>query len=165
VAAAKADISRATGDRITQDPRLPTQKAQPRERRRPDPLDAIFDAEVVPLPNEAPGHRPAAVFEEMLHRPPELRPGIRRTMERRIRSWCARRGAERDVIFPQVHEAGGMGLSDFTDLSGLGVTIGGQPLAHRLFHFRLPWSGFEHAPVILGGESHITLAEGLQNAL
>ena len=34
-----------------------------------------------------------------------------------------------------------------------------------LFHFRLPWSGFEHAHVILGGESHVALAEGLQNAL
>jgi hypothetical protein len=45
VAAAKADISRATGYRISQDPRLPSQKAQPRERRRPDPLEAIFDAE------------------------------------------------------------------------------------------------------------------------
>lgn len=157
-AAAKADISPATGYRITQDPRLPSQKAQPRERCRPDPLESIFDAEVVPLPNEAPGHRPAAVFEGMLHRPPELRSAIRRILERRIRSWCARRGAERDVIFRQVHEPGGMGLSDFDDLSGPGVTIGGQPLAHRLFHFRLPWSGFEHAPVIPGGESHIALA-------
>ena len=58
-----------------------------------------------------------------------------------------------------------MSLSNFTDLSGLGVTIGGQPLAHVLFHFRLPWSGFEHAHVILGGESHVAVAEGLQNAL
>lgn len=58
VAAAKADISRATGYRIAQDPRLPSQKAQPRERRRPDPLEAIFDTEVVPLLKEAPGLRP-----------------------------------------------------------------------------------------------------------
>ena len=48
VAAAKADFSRSTGFRIAQDPRLPSQKIQPRERRRPDPLEAIFDAEVVP---------------------------------------------------------------------------------------------------------------------
>ncbi|SNR67586.1 hypothetical protein SAMN06265378_11612 [Paracoccus sediminis] len=34
VAAAKADISRATGYRIAQDPRPPSQKAQPRGRRR-----------------------------------------------------------------------------------------------------------------------------------
>lgn len=165
VAAAKADISRATGYRIAQDPRLPSQKAQPRERRRPDPLEAIFETEVVPLLKEAPGLRPVAIFEEILRRHPELSPGVRRTLERRIRSWRARHGAEQDVIFRQVHEPGRMGLSDFTDLSALGVTIDGQPLAHMLFHFRLPWSGFEHAHVILGGESHVALAEGLQNAL
>jgi len=31
--------------------------------------------------------------------------------------------------------------------------------------FRLPFSGFEHAHVVLGGESFVALAEGLQNAL
>ena len=165
VAAAKADISRATGYRLTQDPRLPSQKAQPRERRRPDPLEAIFDAEVVPLLHEAPGLRAVAIYEEMLRRHPELSPGIRRTLERRVRSWRALHGAEQDVIFRQVHEPGRMGLSDFTEMSSLGVTVGGQPLAHMLYHFRLPWSGFEHAHVILGGESFVALAEGLQNAL
>ena len=38
----------------------------PRERRRPDPLEAIFDTEVVPLLKEAPGLRPVAIFEEIL---------------------------------------------------------------------------------------------------
>lgn len=165
VAAAKADISRATGYRLAQDPRLPSQKVQARQRRRPDPLETTFDTEVVPLLKEAPGLRPVAIFVEMLRRHPELSPGVRRTLERRIRSWRAKHGAEQDVIFRQVHEPGRMGLSDFTDLSALGVTINGQPLAHMLFHFRLPWSGFEHAHVILGGESHVALAEGLQNAL
>jgi hypothetical protein len=86
VAAAKADISRATGYRIAQDPRLPSQKASPRGRRRPDPLETIFDAEVVPLLKAAPGLRPVAIFEEMRRRHPDLSPGIRRTLERRIRS-------------------------------------------------------------------------------
>ena len=165
VAAAKADISRATGYRIAHDPRLPSQKEQPRGRRRPDPLETIFEAEVVPLLKETPGLRSVAIFDEMLRRHPELSPGIRRTLERRIRSWRALHGAEQDVIFRQVHEPGQSGLSDFTDMSSLGVTIGGQPLAHLLYHFRLPWSGFEHAHVILGGESFVALAEGLQNAL
>jgi hypothetical protein len=31
--------------------------------------------------------------------------------------------------------------------------------------FRLAYSGFEHAHVVLGGESFVALAEGLQNAL
>ncbi len=165
IAAAKAGLSRATGYRIVQDPRLPSQKNQPRARRRPDPLEHIFDAEVVPLLQAAPGLRSVAVYEEMLRRHPELQPGIRRTLERRIRAWRARHGEDREVIFRQVHEPGRLGLSDFTDMGALGVTVAGQPLDHLLYHFRLPWSGFEHAHVILGGESFVALAEGLQNAL
>lgn len=58
-----------------------------------------------------------------------------------------------------------MGLSDFTDVTPLAVTIGGEVLAHRLFHFALPYSGWEHAAPVLGGESFTALAENLRNAL
>lgn len=165
VAAAKAGFSTATGYRIETTPRLPSQKVKPHGRRRPDPLEHIFESEVVPLLKAAPGIRAVAIFEEMLRRHPELGSGIRRTLERRIRSWRAVHGEEQEVIFRQVHEPGRLGLSDFTDMGSLGVTIAGQRLDHLLYHFRLVYSGFEHAHVILGGESLVALAEGLQNAL
>ena len=82
-----------------------------------------------------------------------------------MRTWRAVEGPEQDVIFRQEHEPGRLGLSDFTDMSELGVAISGVPLEHRLYHFRLAFSGFEHAHVVLGGESFVALAEGLQNAL
>ena len=69
------------------------------------------------------------------------------------------------MIFRQEHPPGRMGLSDFTEVADLDVTIAGQSLDCRLYHFRLPFSGFEHAHVVLGGESFVALAEGLQNAL
>ena len=165
VAAAKASISRATAYRIEKEARLPSQSRPRRGRRRPDPLEHIFDAEVVPLLKAAPGIRAVAVYNEMLRRHPELSTSIRRTLERRIRSWRAVHGQEQEVIFRQTHEPGQLGLSDFTDMGRLGVTIAGQRLDHLLYHFRLVWSGFEHAHVILGGESFVALAEGLQNAL
>lgn len=165
VAAAKAGISQATGYRLQADPVLPSQKKTPRNRRRPDPLGAIFETEVVPLLQASPGLRPVAVFEELLRRHPDLGRGIRRTLERRIRTWRAEHGPEQEVIFRQTHAPGGMGLSDFTAMGGLGVTVAGPPLDHRLYHFRLAYSGFEHAHVVLGGESYVALAEGLQNAL
>lgn len=165
VAAAKASISRATAYRIEKEARLPSQTRSPRDRRRPDPLEHIFEAEVVPLLKAAPGIRVVAVYNEMLRRHPELSTGIRRTLERRIRSLRAVHGEAQEVIFRQTHEPGRLGLSDFTDMGSLGVTIAGQPLDHLLYHFRLVWSGFEHAHVILGGESFVALAEGLQNAL
>ena len=45
------------------------------------------------------------------------------------------------------------------------MTVEGEPLAHRLYHFRLDYSGFCHVAVVLGGESFVALAEGLQDAL
>ena len=69
------------------------------------------------------------------------------------------------MIFRQLHEPGRMGLSDFTDMSGLGVTVARTPLPHRLYHFRLVFSGFEHGHVVLQGESFVALAAGLQDAL
>ena len=167
VAAAKASISPATAYRFEQDHRLPSsiEKEKARGRRRPDPLADFFDAEVVPMLKATPGLRSVAIFEEMQRRHPHLSSGARRTLERRIRSWRAWHGTDQEVIFRQVHEPGRMGLSDFTDMADLGVTLAAERLDHRLYHFRLVYSGFEHAHVILGGESYVALAEGLQNAL
>lgn len=164
-AAAQAGISLKTAYRIENDPRLPSQKSAPRGRRRPDPLVAVFDAEVVPMLEAAPGLRPIAIFEEMRRRHPELPETVRRTMERRIRQWRALKGEDQDVVFRQVQEPGRMGLSDFTEMGDLAVRVAGVELEHRLYHFRLACSGFEHVHVILGGESYVALAEGLQNAL
>ena len=44
-------------------------------------------------------------------------------LERRIRSWRAVHGPEQEVIFRQMHEPGRMGLSDFTEMSDLAVTV------------------------------------------
>jgi transposase InsO family protein len=76
-------------------------------------------------------------------------------------------GPDREVIFRQSHEPGVMGQSDFTDMDDLGVIVAGTRLDHRLSHFRLVWSGSEHAHVVLGGESCVALAlaQGLPNAL
>ena len=125
----------------------------------------IFDPEVVPMLQAAPGLRAIAIFEEMQRRHPELPDCVRRTLERRIRQWRAMNGEDREVIFRQVQEAGRMGLSDFTEMRDLPVRVSGMQLDHRLYHFRLACSGFEHVHVILGGESYVALAEGLQNAL
>jgi transposase InsO family protein len=165
VAAAKAGFSRATAYRIEADPRLPSQKKAPRGRRRPDPLAEVWDAEIVPILKAAPGLRAIAVLAEMRRRHPEISPGVRRTLERRIRTWRALAGPEQDVMFRQEHPPGRLGLSDFTDTSELGIMVAGVTLDHRLYHFRLAFSGFAHAHVVLGGESFVALAEGLQNAL
>jgi hypothetical protein len=90
---------------------------------------------------------------------------VRRTLERGTSAWRALHAPEQEVIFRHEHEPGRLGLSDFADTTALAVSIGGVALDHRLYHFRLAFSGFEHTDVVLGGESFVGLAEGMQNAL
>ena len=106
-----------------------------------------------------------AVFEELRRLHPELPAGTRRTVERRVREWKAVHGPEREVMFVQKHRPGRRGCSDFTAMAKLRVTVAGERLPHLLYRFRLPYSGFEHARVVLGGESGTALAERLQEAL
>ena len=75
IAAAKAGFSTATAYRIEADPRLPSQKKKPRGRRRPDPLAGVWDSEIVPMLEAAPGIRAVAIFEEICRRHPEIRHG------------------------------------------------------------------------------------------
>jgi hypothetical protein len=164
-AAAKAGFSTSTGARLDTDPRLPSQKRSPRGRRRPDPLVEYWDSEIVPMLRASPGLRPITVLLEMQRRHAGFADNLRRTLERRIRLWQALHGPDREVIFRQEHPPGQQALSDFTDASELGVSIAGVPLDHRLYHFRLAFSGWEQAHVVLGGESFVALATGLQNAL
>ena len=165
IAATKAGFSTAAAYRFEHSPGLPSQRKTPRKRRRQDPLADIWESDVLPMLTASPGLRAIAIFEELLRRYPALGSGIRRTLERRIRSWRALNGPDQEVIFRQEHPPGRMGLSDFTNINDLGVSIAGEPLNCLLYHFRLPFSGFEHAHVVLGGESFVALAEGLQNAL
>ena len=135
IAAAKAGFSPATAYRIEADPRLPSQKKEPRGRRRPDPLAGVWEAEIVPMLEAAPAIRAVAIFD--LPSPSRTRhqgvphPGAPRC------PMASLHGPSRDVMFRQEHPPGRMGLSDFTDMASRGVTIAGEPLAHRLYHFRL----------------------------
>ena len=54
-AAAMAGFSPSTGARLEADPRPPSERAAPRGRRRPDPLAAIWEGEIVPMLEAMPG--------------------------------------------------------------------------------------------------------------
>jgi hypothetical protein len=71
-----------------------------------------------------------------------------------------RGGPEQDVIFRPA-----AWVCRTLPTQALGITITGETLNQRLYHFRLAFSGFEHAHVVLGGESFDALSEGLQKAL
>ena len=165
-AAASAGFSARTARRIENDPRLPSQKKQPRSwRTRADPLMEVWPRVLGML--EVPGVMAVTIFEDLQDElGPEVLPdSVRRTLERRIANWRALHGQDKEVFFPQRHDPGRQALSDFTVTDSLGVTSAGEPFPHRLYHFRLACSGWEHVRVILGGESFSAVAEGLQDAL
>lgn len=167
-AAAKAGFSLSTGQRLDRDPRPPSQKKAERRRGRgkPDPFRAVWPTDILPLLETCAGLRPITILEELTRRYPDQDwQRSRRTLERRLETWKALHGPDQEVMFRQEHPPGQQALSDFTAVANLGVTIAGQSLDHRLYHFTLAFSGWEHAEVVLGGESFVALTHGLQNAL
>ncbi len=167
LAAARAGFSERTARRLEGDPRLPSQRRAERGRTVPDPLAGVWEPVVLPILERDPSVQAVTLLRHLQMTDPDAFPDdrIRRTLERRVRDWRALHGPARDVIFRQAPEPGRLALSDFTDAGALGVTIAGAPFDHRLYHFALAYSGWEHAAVVLGGESFTALAENLQNAL
>jgi hypothetical protein len=135
-------------------------------RTRADPLADVWESVLVPMLEKAPQLEPQTL---LLHLERTF-PGQewyrrKRTLQRRVEQWKALHGPGREVMFLQEHRPGVLGISDFTLLKGEPITVAGVVLEHRLFHFRLPYSGWCHVEVIHGGESFVALSEALQNAL
>jgi len=164
MAAACAAISVASAYRIEGDPRLPSQKKPPRGRRRPDPLESIFEAEVVPMLLAAAQVRPVAIFEELQRRHPDMQANVRRTLERRIRAWRALHGAERATLqpLPENRTCDHEETSAFVTTSGgftlrkVFYTVPSRLVGHRLrvklYHDRLE--------LLIGATRLLTLERG-----
>ncbi|BBJ69846.1 transposase (plasmid) [Enterobacter sp. 18A13] len=164
ISAMKAGISVRSGRRIEKEQWSKTGNRHWRTRK--DPLEAVWDNELVPLLKDRPALMPTPLLEMLQDKYPGQYPSsLRRTMQRRVREWKLQYGAEQEVMFRQLHQPGLRGLSDFTELKDVVVTINGRLLTHKLYHFRLEWSHWSWMRVVLGGESFSALAEGLQEAL
>jgi hypothetical protein len=166
-AAARAGFSERTARRIEAGLRLPPEERPRRGRTVADPLAEVWERELLPILDNDPAVQAVTLLRHLQRLDPDRFPDdrVRRTLERRVREWRALEGPAKDVVFRQSPEPGRMALSDFTDARELRVTIAGAPLDHRLYHFVLAYSGWEHVGVVLGGESFTALAENLQNAL
>jgi hypothetical protein len=166
LAAAKAGISERSARRIESAVTLPSQNPRRYWRSRADPFADVWDTEVVPLLRGAPKLMAVTLLRKLQDDHPERFPdGMLRTLQRHIRQWRALDGPPKEVFFPQEHAPAHRGLSDFTAMGDLRVTIANAPFAHILYHFVLAFSRWEHAEVVEGGESFEALSKGLQNAL
>jgi hypothetical protein len=131
VAAAKVGISVASARRIEGARALPSQRPPRSWRTRSDPFEEVWEAELVPLLEAQPRLTAMTLLEEVQRRyPGQYEDNLLRTLQRRVRAWCARFGADREVYFAQMHPPGRLGLSDFTHAAVLQVTIAGALLVH-----------------------------------
>lgn len=165
-AAAKAGISERSGRRAEKGELQPGSKKKRYWRTRTDPFANVWESEIVPLLKKNAQFTPMTLFEKLQKdHPGEYQDSKLRTFQRRVSEWKALYGPDQEVMFRQEQVAGRMGLSDFTKLKEVTITLQGHPFTHLLYHFRLAFSGWCSVKVIHGGESYAALAEGLQDAL
>lgn len=163
-AARKTGMDEKTARKYRDADGLPSQmKTRRTWRTRVDPFTEIWP-EVQERLEAEPRLRAFTLFGWLQERYPGRFPDSqRRTFERRVRGWRARQGPRREVMFPQIHDPGGLAASDFTSMNLLGVTIAGQPFDHMLYHFTLTYSNWESVTVCFS-ESFEALSRGLQEA-
>jgi len=163
-AAAKAGFSERSARRIDkgelQQHHLPRQYST-----RKDPFNGLFDKHLIPLLEENPALQPITLLDVLEAKAPgEFDHSHLRTLQRRVKRWRAKHGPAQEVIFLQRHTPGDMGISDYTWMNKLNITLAGTVFAHKLYHYRLVYSGWTYVQVCLGGESFESLSSGLQNA-
>jgi hypothetical protein len=165
LAAVKAGMDPKTAREYLRDGRLPSERKADRTwRTREDPFAQVWET-VRQQVETSPGLEARTIFEALQRENPgKFADGQLRTLQRRLKQWRATEGPAREVFFTQQHVPGRLAQSDFTRMTELGITIGGQTFAHMLYHFVLTYSNWESVTLCYS-ESFESLSEGLQNAL
>jgi len=165
LAAAKAGMDVKTARKYLRTRVLPSElKADRHWRTHKDEFADVWP-EVKEQLSANPGLEAKTIFAALQRKYPErFADGQLRTLQRKVKHWRAIEGPAQEVYFAQEHRPGELCESDFTHLTGLGITVGGQPFAHMLYHFVLTYSNWETGTICYS-ESFAALSEGLQNAL
>ena len=165
IAAMKACMDEKTARKYRMLGKLPSELEKRHTwRTRKDLFKDAWPAIKVMLEINA-GLEAKTLFEDLQRRHPgRFADGQLRTLQRRIKIWRASEGPPKEVFFTQVHTPGQLGQSDFTSMNKLGITIGGRPFDHLIYHFVLTYSNWETGTICFS-ESFESLSQGLQNAL
>ena len=165
IAAIKAGMDEKTARKYRMLGKLPSELERPHTwRTRKDPFKDAWPT-IKAMLELNPGLEAKTLFEDLQRRHPgRFADGQLRTLQRRIKNWRASEGPPKEVFFTQVHTPGQLGQSDFTSMNKLGITIGGRPFDHLIYHFVLTYSNWETGTICFS-ESFESLSEGLQNAL
>jgi hypothetical protein len=163
--ALRAGVDRKTARKYIQAQQTPQQLQEPHSwRTRLDPLASAWPKAAQMLA-DAPELEAKGLFEFLLAQPDSaLTPDHLRTFQRRVSSWRATLGPEKEVYFAQKHTPGQAMELDWTHAKELEVTISGTPLDHLLCHCVLPYSNWAWA-TRCQSESFLSLVGGLQASL
>ncbi len=164
-AALRAGMTEKTARRYRAMNELPSELRRPHDwRTREDPFEGVWP-QVQEQLELNPGLQAKSLLEWLQREyPGRFQEGQLRTLQRRIKQWRALAGPGKEVFFDQVHEPGDLAASDFTHMTSLGITIGGRPLDHMVYHFVLTYSNWESVTLCYS-ESFESLCDGLQKAL
>ena len=164
-AAAHAGMSTRTVRKYEQASALPSELRQPRHyQTRPNPFADVWPWVQVQLERDA-ALQAKTLFAELCSKHPGRYQEMQlRTLQRHMATWRAEHGPEQEVMFSQVHRPGVAAQSDFTHMTSLGVTLGGVPFPHLVFHLVLTYSNVE-AVHVCPSESFEALAEGIEACL
>ncbi len=165
LAASKAGMNEKTARKYLCKNKLPSQlKKDHTWKTRKDPFEEVW-SEVSDHLQTNSGLDGVTIFFYLQRKyPGKFADGQLRTLQRKIKVWRALEGPGKEIFFPQEHKPGRLAESDFTDMSKLSITVGGQHFKHLLYHFVLTYSNWEHGTICFS-ESYESLSEGLQNAL
>ena len=165
MSAMKSGMSRNTARKYLRQNDVTEQRRMPHTwRTREDPLAAIWP-QAEEMLRQAPELEAKALFEHLAEgRRDEIKPGLLRTFQRRVKAWRLKEGPEKEVFFTQEVQPGETLAVDWTDMKPLGITVQGKALDHKLFHAVLPYSNWEWA-VRAQSESVLSLRSGLKAAL
>ncbi|MCW8891645.1 MAG: IS21 family transposase [Sedimenticola sp.] len=165
IAAMKAGMDEKTARKYREIGKLPSDLKQEHDwRTRKNPFEDVWDSIKAMLSINS-GLEAKTIFEDLQRKQPgRFADGQLRTLQRRIKHWRATEGPCKEIFFAQIHKPGELCQSDFTHMDKVGVTIGGVPFDHMIYHFVLTYSNWETGSICFS-ESFESLSHGLQNAL
>lgn len=165
LAAMKAGMDRKTARKHRDVGCVPSDEPKVRTwKTRADPFAADW-SDIEAKLSAAPELEATTLLEDLMaRRPGKYGRQHLRTLQRRVRTWLAVHGPDKEVRFPQDHRPGEALQTDFTWGTELGVTIAGVAFVHMLCHVVLPYSNWSWATVCLS-ESMAALKRGVQAAV
>jgi hypothetical protein len=165
LAAMRAGVDRKTARKYVQGGKLPSELVEPRSWRTHEDAFLKHWPELEAMLTESPALEAKTLFEVLTGKYPDrYEQGQLRTLQRRVKSWRAERGPDKEVMLAQLHRPGEAAQTDFTWATELAITIAGELFVHMLCVLVLPYSNWRWASICLS-ESIASIRHGVQRAL